>query len=143
MKKKYEVKKYEDFTDEERERSQQIWVSFLNDYCPTVGDTDCRPCDLGCLCDNCHYDYELQKRYVRYMASEGFPITQDQEDKYIVMDYDDFLDVVRELAKSQGFYSRTLKNIENLQGEELDDFKEHIEEQKFKDSLDVVMYFES
>ena len=58
------------------------------------------------------------------------------------MKYEEFLQVVKTLAKSQGFYSRTLRNINNLQGEELDDFKEHIESQKFKDSLDVVNYFE-
>ena len=142
MKKKYEVKKYEDFTKEEREKSQQIWESFLDDYCKTVGDTGCKPCDLGCPCDNCHYDYYLQRKYVRYRADEGFPITPDEEEKYICMKYDDFLEVIEVLAKSQGFYSRTLRNIENLQGEELDDFKEHIESQKFKDSLDVVNYFE-
>ena len=58
------------------------------------------------------------------------------------MKYEEFLQVVKTLAKSQGYYSRVLRNIQNLQGEELEDFKQHIEEQKFKDSVDVVKYFE-
>ena len=139
---KYEVKEYKDFTDEEREMSQQIWVSFLNDYCHEVGDTGCRPCDLGCPCDNCHYDYELQKSYAKYLVGEGIPITP-REEKYLAMDYYEFLDVIRDLAKSQGFYSRTLRHLESLQGEELYDFRKHIEEQKFVEPLDVVMYYES
>lgn len=58
------------------------------------------------------------------------------------MKYEEFLQVVKTLAKSQGFYSRVLRKIESLRGEELDDFKEHIEEQNFKDAVDVVYYFE-
>ena len=58
------------------------------------------------------------------------------------MKYEEFLQVVKTLAKSQGFYSRVLRKIESLQGEELEDFREHIEEQNFKDAVDVVYYFE-
>lgn len=60
------------------------------------------------------------------------------------MTYEEFLEVIKTLAKSQGFYSRVLKSIQNITNEvELEDFRQHIEEQNFKDAVDVVMYYES
>ena len=59
------------------------------------------------------------------------------------MTYEEFLEVIKTLAKSQGFYSRVLKSIQNIRNEvELEDFRQHIEEQNFKDAVDVVMYYE-
>ena len=59
------------------------------------------------------------------------------------MTYEEFLEVIKTLAKSQGFYERVLKGIQNITNEvELEDFKQHIEEQNFKDAVDVVMYYE-
>lgn len=60
------------------------------------------------------------------------------------MTYEEFLEVIKTLAKSQGFYSRVLKSIQNITNEvELEDFRQHIEEQNFKDAVDVIMYYES
>ena len=59
------------------------------------------------------------------------------------MTYEEFLEVIKTLAKSQGFYARVLKSIQNITNEvELEDFRQHIEEQNFKDAVDVVMYYE-
>lgn len=57
------VKKlYNECTKEERDKMQEIWVRLLDGFCPpdAIGN---RPCDNGVLCDKCHYDYELQKKY--------------------------------------------------------------------------------
>ena len=52
------------------------------------------------------------------------------------------LDIIRDLSHSQGFYKRLYDNIMDLQPEAFKDFKEVIEAQNFKDSVDVVMFFE-
>lgn len=73
------VKPYEDFTADEREQSQQIWVEVLDTFCKADED-GCRPCDRGCPCDRCHYDYDLQKRYVETLVERGVPITPGNEE---------------------------------------------------------------
>lgn len=56
------------------------------------------------------------------------------------------IDVIRELAKSQGFYSRIYNAIIELRETDEDVFNawsQVIESKNFKEPLDVVMYFES
>ena len=55
------------------------------------------------------------------------------------------IDVIRELSHSQGFYSRLYRNIllmHERDKEAFDKFTEWVESKNFKDTLDVVMFFE-
>lgn len=68
--------------------------------------------------------------------------TEKRTDGYSV---EEVIDVVRSLAHSQGFYGRLLEQILYLQEYELDtfdEFKRIVEEQHFKDPVDVVLFFE-
>lgn len=68
--------------------------------------------------------------------------TERRTDGYSV---EEVIDVVRSLAHSQGFYGRLLEQILYLQEYELDtfdEFKRIVEEQHFKDPVDVVLFFE-
>lgn len=47
----------------------------------------------------------------------------------------DILNAVKSLSHSQGFYCRLLNNLD-------DDFLEELEEQHFKDIVNLVMYLE-
>lgn len=61
-------------------------------------------------------------------------------------DVNDVIEVVRSLASSQGFYGRLLEQILYLQDYEpwnFEEFKRIVEEQNFKDPVDVVLFFES
>lgn len=53
------------------------------------------------------------------------------------------IEVIKDLAKSQGFYCRLLEAIENFNEDEMEMFKTDVESQRFSDPLDVVLYFES
>ena len=68
------VKDYKHFTKAERDQSQKTWVEVLNTYCVAYDD-GCRPCDYGCPCDKCHYDYELQKKYAKLLVERDIPLT--------------------------------------------------------------------
>lgn len=55
------------------------------------------------------------------------------------------IEVIKDLAKSQGFYSRMWQNIqENIltDEEKYENFQQFCEEQNFKDAVDLVLYFE-
>lgn len=61
------------------------------------------------------------------------------------MDREQIMQVIRSLAKSQGFYGRLLYAIQELQKndpEEADRLFSVLEAQKFNDALDVILYFE-
>ena len=61
------------------------------------------------------------------------------------MDVYQVIDVIKKLAHSQGFYGRLLEEIlyaQVYEPETFYKFKEVIEDQHFKDPLDVVLYFE-
>lgn len=58
------------------------------------------------------------------------------------MKYEDFLKNIETLAQSQGYYGRLLRQLEELDNEELEKVKTQIEELNFKDMLDIIMYFE-
>ena len=62
------------------------------------------------------------------------------------MNREQILQVIRELAKSQGFYGRLLENLMEMRDErpdELDNYLSLLESKNFQDTLDVVLYFES
>lgn len=61
------------------------------------------------------------------------------------MDVYQVIDVIEMLSHSQGFYGRLLEEIlyaQVYEPEKFEEFKEIIEEQNFKEPLDVVLYFE-
>lgn len=52
-----------------------------------------------------------------------------------------FVNTIKTLARSQGFYGRVLSRLAELDNEELESLKSDLPQ--FKDALDVVFYFES
>ena len=61
------------------------------------------------------------------------------------MKREDILNAIAELAQSQGFYGRLLRDILNIRAEDPDRYEElmeHLEAQKFGDMLDMVLFFE-
>lgn len=69
------VKAYKEFTEEEMQKAQDIWVSVLNEHCPADDVTGNRPCDNGCICDRCQYDYAIQREYAQALVDSGLPVT--------------------------------------------------------------------
>lgn len=62
-----------------------------------------------------------------------------------VYDVEKVIEVVQMLSRSQGFYGRLLEEImyiKEYEPEQFETFKEVIEEQEFKDPVDVVLFFE-
>ena len=60
-------------------------------------------------------------------------------------DVDQVIELVRRLSRSQGYYGRLLEHILYLQEyepEAFEEFKMVIEEQHFKDPVDVALFFE-
>lgn len=58
----------------------------------------------------------------------------------------DILNAIRELANSQGFYGRLLRDLIELKENDLEQYnsiKEELESQNFHDTLDLIMYLES
>ena len=55
--------------------------------------------------------------------------------------FDFFVNTIKTLALSQGFYGRVLRQLSELEEEELESLKADLPQ--FKDALDVVFYFES
>ena len=56
------------------------------------------------------------------------------------------IEVIKDLAKSQGFYSRMWQNIqENIltDEEKYENFQQFCEQQNFKDAVDLVLFFET
>ena len=63
----------------------------------------------------------------------------------MIMKRNDILSAIQELAYSQGFYGRLLRDIMNIKHEDEDRYEEIMEEleaQNFSDTLDMVMFFE-
>lgn len=54
--------------------------------------------------------------------------------------FDFFVNTIKLLALSQGFYGRILERLSELENEELESLKADLPQ--FKDALDVVFYFE-
>mgnify|MGYP000923244250 CR=1 FL=1 len=62
------------------------------------------------------------------------------------MKMDQIMKLIRELACSQGFYGRLLRDLENVQKKDPDKWEritEYLERQNFRDPVDVVMFFEA
>jgi hypothetical protein len=62
-----------------------------------------------------------------------------------VYDVEQVIEVVKMLSRSQGFYGRLLERIMYLkeyEPEDFETFKQVVEEQGFKDPVDVVLFFE-
>lgn len=59
------------------------------------------------------------------------------------MSADDVLETIKMLAKSQGFYQRLLSAYEDMEEENKELFRKQMEAQRFKEPIDVVMYFET
>lgn len=63
-----------------------------------------------------------------------------------IMSFDEVMDVIRSLARSQGSYGRLYYSILEMKKNNPDEyayFKADIEGQEFTDIVDVIMYFES
>lgn len=58
------------------------------------------------------------------------------------MNKKEILSTIKMLASSQGFYSRLYANIMELKSNERGKFLQLLENQKFKDSVDLIMYLE-
>ena len=54
-----------------------------------------------------------------------------------------FMNVVKTLAQSNGFYGRILKKINNLSSDELQQMKNYINAQTFNEPIDVIMFLEA
>lgn len=62
------------------------------------------------------------------------------------MDIEQIMAAIRSLAQSQGYYGRlysTLQEMQTNDPDQWDEVKNTLEKQNFKDSLDMVMYFET
>ena len=61
------------------------------------------------------------------------------------MDRDDILNTIAELAQSQGFYGRLLRDFMELRDEDPDTYENvmtQLEAQNFGDPVDMVLFFE-
>ena len=61
------------------------------------------------------------------------------------MKRNDILNAIQELAYSQGFYGRLLRDIMELKRENEDSYEmlmQELEDQHFSDRLDMVLFFE-
>lgn len=57
--------------------------------------------------------------------------------------YEMFLDCVNSLKNSQGFYSRLARDLNEMDEEDKEALKEHLNNQpQFKDPVDVIMFIE-
>lgn len=52
------------------------------------------------------------------------------------------LSEIKALSKCQGFYGRLLSYINSLDESEYESLMSELESQNFKDSIDIVLYFE-
>ena len=69
-------------------------------------------------------------------------IYQKKRKEVNIMKAKDVINVIEELSYSQGFYGRLLRDIKGLNAEDFREFCRVMEEQNFRDSLDVVLFFE-
>ena len=67
------------------------------------------------------------------------------ETKKTTMGRQQILDTIKNLAHSQGLYSRLYANLQNLRRddpEQYDQYMNHLVNQQFSDPVDLVLYFE-
>lgn len=58
------------------------------------------------------------------------------------MNRDEIREVFKQLAMSQGFYGRLLRQIDEADEEVRENFWKDLEDQNFKDSVDLILYIE-
>lgn len=61
------------------------------------------------------------------------------------MSKQDILDTINDLSHSQGLYSRLRQSLNDLaesEPEKYNSFMEHLQQQHFKDPVDLILYFE-
>lgn len=58
------------------------------------------------------------------------------------MKFNELLEIIRILAKSQGFYGRLLDALENATPEQIKEIKKVWESKNFKDEVEFVMFLE-
>lgn len=58
------------------------------------------------------------------------------------MKRDEILENIKLLAKSQGYYGRLLETLETMEQESYNNIMDKLEQENFKDVIDLVMYFE-
>lgn len=54
----------------------------------------------------------------------------------------EIIKTIKELASSQGFYGRLLSYINELENEQKEELFEYLENENFKNPLDLVLFFE-
>ena len=47
-----------------------LWIELLDTFCSKDAFGN-RPCDNGCLCDRCMYDWEINHKYATALKNEG------------------------------------------------------------------------
>lgn len=52
------------------------------------------------------------------------------------------MNIIRDLAKYQGFYQRVLDNLSNMSAEDYNTYMCDLESREFDSVLDVIFYFE-
>lgn len=62
-----------------------------------------------------------------------------KERKYL--SFEEVMEVIKELAKSTGLYGRLYRNIMETE-ESQEEFRKICEQEKFKDSMDFIMWYE-
>ena len=63
-----------------------------------------------------------------------------------IMSRTEIMDTIRNLSYSRGFYSRLYNSLRRMQKyypEEFDVYMNHLVSQRFRDSVDLVLFFES
>lgn len=66
-------------------------------------------------------------------------------EKTTYMTKQDILNTIRDLSQSQGLYHRIYKNLTSMRRNDpssYDYYMEHLQQQHFKDPVDLVMYLE-
>lgn len=86
-------------------------------------------------------DEEVMKEYdnVDFVEDDFF---SSQEEKKI-MNFEQALEVVRTLSKSQGFYCRVLQDMEQFSEEQKEAFEIALKENCIKEPVDLVLLFET
>ena len=58
------------------------------------------------------------------------------------MTFEECLDVIKSLSRSQGFYGRLLRDINELDVNSLEELRKEWENKQFKSDLDFILYLE-
>lgn len=90
--------------------------------------------------NNCHWLYYNTGKNI-YIIPMDASCSKKLEEVFSGMTASEIKNTIKSLAGSQGFYGRLLRSIEES-GREEEIYKE-LEKQHFKDSVDMVLFFES